>query len=413
MSSQSQNSPSPASPQEPLVLTAAGLLGTQLGHPVSLLERASLSDQHPVLRCDVRGDRSIRSVIVKQVTRTDFNAAQASSGVSQRFLNEWACLEFVERLDLPEPLAPRILAASIDSNLLLLEDLGERETLLDQLLGKDAETARASLAALGRSLAWLQSASRDQEAEFRRIQKRLGTASPRSDSSIDFRRRRDRFRHCFETLGMEAARGFWDELSEVERCIHGRGPFRSFLHADAGPHNVLPVPGERARLIDFEFGDYRHGMLDVVSARLGFPHTGQVWSVPATDAEALEKAYRFALLEADPAGPALDDASFETALVDACAHWVLSRWSGNWKGYYAKRFAGDTAPLEASEEAEARHARFRSRSLTLYEGFLAVSEATGRRPAMAASLRAYTMHFRARWPALEAMPPYRALEDAR
>lgn len=405
----------PAEDPAELVSKAAALLATELGRPVSLSAPRALSDQHPVLRCRVEGADALRSLIVKRVTRTDFNAPGSAPGISQRFRNEWACLDFLRTLELAEPVGPRLLAASREESLLVIEDLGAGETLLDRLRGTDGDAARAGLVGLGTALGRMQAAAAARERDFRAIQAALDTASPLSDSTIDQRDRRERFHDVFDTLGLAPATGFWRELEAVETAVHEDSTFRSFLHADAGPHNVLcPDPASgRVRLLDFEFGDYRHGLLDVVSARLGFPHTGQVWSVPAADADALEAAYRAEVADALPA--AQDDAAFEAALVDACAHWSLGRWSGYWTGYFKERMdpqartEGDGSADEPA--AAARRARQRARILTQHEGFLALADRTGRRPAITASLRGFLERLRERWPELEVMPVYAALDE--
>lgn len=405
----------PAEDPAELIAKAASLLSDELGRPLTLASPSGLSDQHPVLRCRVEGADELRSVIVKRVTRTDFNAPGAAPGVSERFRNEWACLDFLRRLELAEPVGPRLLAASREESLLVIEDLGVGETLLDRLIGSDGGAARAGLVGLGAALGRMQAAAAGREPDFRAIQTALDTRSPLSDSTVDVRARRERFEGCFDALGLSPAAGFWRELDAVETAIHEDPAFRSFLHADAGPHNVLcPDPdGGRARLLDFEFGDYGQGLLDVVSARLGFPHTGQVWAVPAADAHALEAAYRGEVAGALPA--VRDDAAFEAALVDACAHWSLTRWAGYWTGYFEERMAPRTRPVSETDDpaAAARHARHRARILTQHEGFLALADRTGRRPAIAASLRGFLGRLRVRWPELEAMPVYAALDESR
>jgi len=98
------------------------------------------------------------------------------------------------------------------------------------------------------------------------------------------------------------------------------------LHADAGPHNVMVVDGS-AYLVDFEFGAFGNALLDVVSARLGFPHSAKAAQLPAPTVGALEDAYRRAVAAAVPAA---EGDEFDRQLVDACAHWSLTRWVGLW-----------------------------------------------------------------------------------
>ena len=205
-------------------------------------------------------------VILKQVTTTKFNNPDGPDGTSHRFLNEWASLEFLTSLSGEVSYGPRLLAGNQEYNFIILEDFGQHPTILDILRREDHAAAQKGVTAIGTFLGKMQAATYGHEAPFTTIQTRRKVASPLSDSTIDFRDKAERFQDCFDTLQFQPAPDFWQAVQNLEQAIHGPTPWRTFIHANAGPHNFLFLDGA-VQLLDYEFGTYHHGLLDVVSAR--------------------------------------------------------------------------------------------------------------------------------------------------
>ncbi|MAT97337.1 MAG: hypothetical protein CL608_09365 [Anaerolineaceae bacterium] len=395
-----------------LIPLAEGLLTAATGHAIKLVNPEKLSSENVVLRCQLESSLTDfpPSVILKQVTTTKFNNPGSPSSESHRFLNEWASLEFLTNLSGQASYGPRLLASSRDNNFIILEDFGKHPTVLDLLRSDDREAAQKGLTAIGTFLGKMQAAAYGRESTFTAIQFRLNAASPLSDSTLDFREKAARFEECFETLHFQPAAGFWEALQELEQAIHGPTPFRSFIHADAGPHNFLYLNGT-VQLLDYEFGAYHHGLLDVVSARLGFPHTGQVQSVPSEFAHQLEHAYQQEITEVLP--QISDESFFAKALVDACAHWALSRWIGIWPNYFKERFAiGDEALANEKMGLTTESAqRTRARVMTLYQSFIQFAHETNHQLAIAETLESYLRILQKEWPGLAVMPVYPGLKN--
>lgn len=396
-----------------LLSLAEKLLAEETGHSVNLTNPQTLSSENVVLRCQLAPPLAgyPRSVILKQVTTTKHNNPSGPGGESHRFLNEWACLEFLTTHSRQTSLGSRLLASSRHHNLIILEDFGQHPTVLDLLKGDDRAAAQQGLAAIGTFLGQMQAATYGQEAAFTAIQSRLNAASPLSDSTVDFREKVSQFEDCFTTLQFQPAVGFWDALQNLEQTMHGDTPFRTFIHADAGPHNFLVIAGT-VQLLDFEFGAYHHGLLDVVSARLGFPHSGQAQSVPLEFAHQLERAYQQEMLGVMP--QIGDDAFFTKALVDACAHWALSRWIGIWTYYFKERFAlGDeTRTNEKMGWTAVQAQTTRAQAMTLYQSFLQFAHQTNHQLVIAETLAAFVQILQREWPDLAGMPIYSGLQNS-
>ncbi len=347
-----------------LIGRAERLLADATGEPVRLTVVADLPSPHDLVRCRAEG---AGRVVVKRVTTTEFT--EERSGVSGRARNE------IEALRSLGPVAgpwPRLLAAG--QGLLVLEDLGDVPTVLDVLRADDAESAAACFPAIGKALAALHTAGAA-----------APPAPPRSDSTYDVRSARAELEDCWDVLHLAPPAGFWGEVAALEDRIHGPGPWRTLIHADAGPQNFLWT-GERARLVDFEFATAGHALLDVVSARLGFPHSADARTVPLPNVEALERAYR------EAAGP---DGDFDAALADACAHWALVRWAALWGRCFRDPGAGGD--------------EMRLQAFTVYRRFVATAEDSGHVDPIADAVDDYTWALERRFPALVETPPYPAL----
>ena len=131
-------------------------------------------------------------------------------------------------------------------------------------------------------------------------------------------------------LHIEAKPQFEAEYEAIGAAMHQPGPFWTLAHCDAGPHNVL-LPHDSAVLIDFEFGQYACCLMDMVSARMGFPHAYKGQRIPPQPLRQMEQAYRQELAQHIP--QATDDHLLGAALAQACAAWALGRLSNFWKGY--------------------------------------------------------------------------------
>ena len=97
------------------------------------------------------------------------------------------------------------------------------------------------------------------------------------------------------------------------------GPFLGFSNGDAGENNYL-VTGDDGRIIDFEFAEYHHALLD--AAWLHNP--GPRWvAFPSQVASGLEDVFRAALVAGLPV--AADDRHFSHAIGAAVMGMSIER----------------------------------------------------------------------------------------
>ncbi|TAK12276.1 MAG: hypothetical protein EPO32_09300 [Anaerolineae bacterium] len=387
----------------PLLNLAQMRLSDALETDVTLTTSGTLDSQHAMLRCRVEGPGHVpESIIIKQFTRQEDNA----EGV-RRFRNEWAAMEFLSGLGLQ--LSPNLLLGDPAANLMIIEDLGVRPTVQDLLFEPNSQNAEEALVELGTCLGRLHAATAGREEEFAALQARLGARAPVSDSSLDLRHRWETIEDCFAGLGIPLGADFAGAAAEMESWLHGVHPLRALAHCDAGVHNFLWMdPG--VRLMDFEFASYECALLDVVPARLGFPPSFRSRRVPPELVARLEANYRTELGKALPA--AWEDDLFQTALVDACAHWALSRVEGIWRNYLKMMVEeGEERARETVGVADERIQVYRAKVFTYVSGFVAAAAEFERADALRKPLKALLGEFKKLWPDIAPVDVYAALAE--
>lgn len=367
----------------------------ETGIPIRLSRPETLPSPHRLIRCRVDGIPGLDSVVIKQITTVEFTE-DTGEGHSHRFRNELATLTYLQNLPDDGPW-PSLIAAEPDEDFVIVEDLGEHPTVEEVLLSGDRATAAQSLGSMGATLGTFHAVSVEESSRFVSMRDRLAVVPPRSDSTQDLRRGHDAIEGSLAELDVAPASGFAAELTEVEEGLHSPGLLTTVIHADAGPQNFI-WSGDGTVLVDFEFATVGSPFLDLVSARLGFPHSSEARTVPPGMVRRLEDRYR---LEMSPVAPQLeDDATFVDAVVDACAHWALVRWTGLWRRLFTFDDDGDDQ-LES----------MRSQAFTVFRRFVETAEAAGRRRAIAATMDGITKAIEQRMPSVTERPVYPALKD--
>jgi Ser/Thr protein kinase RdoA (MazF antagonist) len=355
-----------------------------------------LTSEHLVVRCTVvdGAPGTPTSVILKHLPPDDDDSGQRSWR-AQRFANEWAALTYLASLPTSMTFAPRLHTGDLAERLMVIEDLGPAGTLQELLFGTDAD-AEEQLVRFGHQLGLMHAATRGREAEFASSQAAAGARSPLSDATWDLRTERAVLEECLGALGVVPTAAFMDAAFAVEAAMHDpASPWRALAHGDLGPHNALLCsPGPV--FLDFEFAHFGHGLVDAVGARMAFPQAYHGRRSPLRAIEQLEHAYREALAAAVP--EAADDERFMEAVVQACAHWALSRVRGVRVTYDQKP---DRTPEQIIESL--------GRTVTYLRAFIATAEKAGRETALRTTLREVVDALHTRWPAIEPLPVYPAL----
>jgi hypothetical protein len=190
-------------------------------------------------------------------------------------------------------------------------------------------------------------------------------------------------RQAAGALDVTPAPGAEADLAALVAAVREPGPWLTYTHGDPCPDNARRAAG-RWRLLDFEFGDYRHALTDGVYGRMGFPSCWCAGSVPPPVERRMEAAYRAELARGCPI--AGDAAAFAEAVVAGCAYWALTlcAWS--------------SLPELMARDSPWGLVGRRQRLVLRFDAFARSAEATGHYAALGATFRAMTVKLRARWP---------------
>jgi hypothetical protein len=329
-----------ASPTEQV---AERILAQTWGGRVRLAEGVSPrgdSERANVLRCAVLDAPSgaPASIIVKRVRvqeRESYDPA-ATEGPSVRLFNDWAGLQFLSELraQLPPesgaesgqepPLAPRFFGGDRAEGVLVMEDLGEGDSLVQPLLGSDRAAAVGALDAYFRSLGRLNAVTYGHQASYWQIRDALGPRALPSQPTLEGQRRilERHFNALCEQTGITPVPGADADLVQAAALDVNPDPFLAFSQSDVCPDNCTRShAGDWMRFFDFEWGWFRNVLNDGARARACFPTCWCVNRLPDDVIRRCEAVYRAEFAKGCPA--AADDVLFQRALVTACAYWSL------------------------------------------------------------------------------------------
>jgi hypothetical protein len=384
-------------PPDRTLEAAQRTLSERFGGPVSLSQESVLqgSDRSRVLRCRVVGGPTElpASLILKHV-RGDAECAYDPEDAppfspAWRLVNDWAGAEFLSAVSGDPPVCPRFYGGDRAEGFILLEDLGDEESLADLLLGADPVRAERALMAFAATLGRMHAATAGREAEHRLLRDALVAPAPGAPGGLAY----PRFREGCEAIGFPLSSGFETAVAVVTASMRQPGPFSAYTHGDPCPDNTRCADGQ-LRLLDFEFGAFRHALRDGVYGRILFPTCWCVSRLPPEIAPRMEAVYRSELVKGCP--EAGDDTVFYQAVVEACAHWALE--TAQWH-----------LPEALQEEGQWGAATTRQRLLVRFDLLAALTEELGYLEALGATARAIAARLRALWPAeADRMPIYPA-----
>lgn len=271
-----------------ILARAAALLSEARGRAVGLAEPLLLGDRgrNLVLRCRAEPDGD--TLIVK---------CGRPAAEPRLLQTEWASLALLADLPAAAQTAPRLLAGDPLQGLLVLEDLGDGGSLEDALQGTDPARLDALLADMGRCMARMHQATQGREADFtRRCAALPGFDAQARKAEAAHWRATTRQLAWFAALDSEPPNGFEVALERVAADYADPDGLLAFSHGDPAPSNNR-IAGGRLRLIDFEYGAFRHLFYDLSAWAVLCP-------LPEPQLQTLREAFT---AELGTAYPALDD----------------------------------------------------------------------------------------------------------
>jgi hypothetical protein len=306
------------------------LLSNSLGSAVRLDPGETLNERTHVARFQVlEGPAQLPSSIIAKGWRSwDETGYDPESddprSPSMRLFGEWAGLQFLSNIMGKASPAPYFYAGDRQAGYFVIEDLGAGQNPAEALLGSDPLLAKTQLLDLAGTLGHLHAATVGHEAELEQIRSSLGPTKTHREAYARYLA--GHWLATLDKLGIALQLGARDDLEQVLQVIKDPNPFLAYIHGDPCPDNWLNVNGQM-RLFDFEYGGFRHALLDGVYGRIHFPTCWCVNRFPPEIPEAMEQAYRAELVKGCPA--AADDHLFFSAVVECCAFWMLETCEGH------------------------------------------------------------------------------------
>lgn len=382
-----------------LLAGAERVLADRWGAAVRLGDVRRLSEprrRNLLLRCGVLDGplRAPSSVILKRARRRRYDPDDPNSRPAMGLFRDWAGLEFLSSLDPKLKACPKFHGGDREAGFFIMEDLGVSQDLDHVLTCGSAEQARHALTLLAESLGRMHALTAGRNDQYQQIRDALGPGDQMHRHRLAAHARDYASllaRQC-EKLGVEVASGFIEDVETVAAAMAEPGPFLTYTHADACPDNSLLVD-KRICLIDYEFGSFRHALLDGVYGWIRFPTCWCVRDIPEPVVAEMETAYRQELVKGCPA--AADDAQYFRGVADACAYWMLETLA-----HLLERAMLYEEPKGTSTN--------RQRILVRLAAFIQVADRGGHLESLQQTLASLLEELRSRW--RENMPQYDAFD---
>lgn len=319
------------------------------------------------------------SVIVKRA-----RAAGASRSDAAMMRNEVTALRFLTENGLR--FGPRFITSDETERLVIMEDLGDGDTLEDVLFGDDRQAAIDGLVAFGQALGELHAATAGRAGAFLTARNRRApdqtTWEPAGAFDLSFRSSWEELRKSVAAHPeLPQATDVEPEIDAMLRTLAPAGPYLAMTNGDPCPANTRFANGS-LRFLDFEHGTFRHALLDLTALLLPFPAC-PCWSLLPDEAAAPAiRAWRGAFAKHHP--DVLDDYEYLSGAAAACLAWAILRL----RAWTRLDKADEPHPVGFSKRAQ---------RLATIDAAVRVAQGSGTLPALTAWFVAFSSALRGRW----------------
>lgn len=236
-----------------------------------------------------------------------------------RFARDWAGIEFLTKIGSHH--APHFYGGNLEHQFIILEDLGEPHyslvgPLTYEPTSENIHYAMIALETYTRRAGKMHADTFGKTKEFEKIlhaiyPKALRLHSLQEKDMTDFL-------SCIKHHLKIDSIALHQEVEDIHTTISADG-FKVLLHGDICPDNVY-FQNAQMQMIDFEYGDIGHALIDGVYLRMSMPSCWCSKSVPENIVAQMESIYH------DELQKKIESATIENfnkALVYACAFWVI------------------------------------------------------------------------------------------
>jgi Ser/Thr protein kinase RdoA (MazF antagonist) len=377
--------------QKHVVTAAEAALTTSIGETVRIRDIETLSDEHRrnlILRGNaVRAGAQDRPIIIKATRSRSYDPTAESAFEDSGLVKEWAATAFLSAQAVARGHGASLLAADTTHGLLIFEDLGAGlDSLVEPLLRGRPDQAERALLAYASALGRLHADTAGNIAEHDLALRAGFPAVHRRELRHYAQLEQTAVKLCERLGGLSPH----DELAQIAQRLDQPGVWLGLVHGDPCPDNAI-LRTDRVHLIDYEFAEPGHILLDAVYWRIGFPTCWCAGRIPDAVAARAEAAYQAEL--GVILGSAPGDTTFQSEMAFMAAAWLLRSLA--WR-------------LDAGlkEDDMWGIASIRSRLLWYLEVTITMTEAADILPMLRSVARGWLVDLRVRWPSTHPLGLY-------
>lgn len=295
-------------------------LSSSLKSEIRLAKCTKFKKKH-IFRCWVaNGPSSLPEVfLVKMARHTEREPYNRESDCvgdpAWRFFNEWAALQFLSQIESTRTLAPQFIAGDAIQGLIAFEYVPKARSFRDILRDANENERRHALLTYAQTIGRIHGVTYGRQTEWLRLRTSLGTFHQEDTDPFDGILRT--FRRLATLVQQPVSTAVETELSELKKMLSEAEPFSAFRHVDIAPQNYLYLD-DGVKLVDFEYSDYGHFLIDAPLGPYPFPVR---WECDGVLAREIESVYRSELSSGFPG--ALDDSIYYKGVLTAWIYWLL------------------------------------------------------------------------------------------
>lgn len=292
-----------------LTRQAGRIVQDQVGRQITLHDPMLIArrERSLLVRCGVTGWQGVASVVLKRHVGDD-----------ARGFTEWASLRFLSAMEASTGVAPRFYAGDVEARILVMEDLGGSQSLADVLARGTTTAVVGTLEALAVPMARLVAATGQLEGRFEALRAALPGSGGlgRRHEAQRWLVGREQVVRWADALGIRMPPNFEAACAHIAGVYADPGAYLAFSHGDPAPSNNHVISG-RVRLLDFEYGGYRHALYDLTAWDVLCPLSGE-WVA------ALECSFRRTVEASLARRMCMDGAVYREARATMCAYRALA-----------------------------------------------------------------------------------------
>ena len=232
-----------------------------------------------------------------------------------KLFNEWAALQFLNQIDSTRTLVPQFIAGDAIQGLIAFEYMSKARSFRDILRNSNENEQTHARFAYAQTIGRMHGATYGKRKQWLRLRTNLGTFNQAGTDSFDGILRS--FRRLATFIGQPVSIAVETELSELIETLSDAESFSALRHVDIAPQNYLLL-NDGVKLVDFEYSDYGHFLLDAPLGPYPFPVR---WECDEVLTREIEIVYRSELSSNFPG--VLDDGIYYKGVLTAWIYWLL------------------------------------------------------------------------------------------